>query len=225
MLTVESLRRYPVKAMGGEPLTSVEIDERGVAGDRWFAVVDAAGRLGSAKTTRRLRRLDPVLAHTATTTGRGVRVQAGGETWAAGEAALDAHLSRLCEMPVAVRPEEGASHQDDGALSLVGSASLDWCARRWGVAADPRRLRVNIVVATDEPFVEETWDEVAVGGALLRVAQRIERCRTVDVAQDGADITGRLLRPLAAERDMRLAVYLDVLAPGTVSVGDRVVPR
>ena len=44
------LWRYPVKSMRGEPLTSSRADERGVAGDRRWAVVDAeTGRVVSAK--------------------------------------------------------------------------------------------------------------------------------------------------------------------------------
>ena len=78
-------------------------------------------------------------------------------------------------------------------MSLVGTATLAWCADRWGVTADPRRLRVNVVVSTDEPFVEETWvgQEIACGDARLRVVERVPRCRTVDVHQDGARAQGR----------------------------------
>lgn len=31
---VQALRRYPVKSMGGESLEEVEVDVRGLAGDR-----------------------------------------------------------------------------------------------------------------------------------------------------------------------------------------------
>ena len=57
-LQVVALRRYPVKAMGGESLGLAQVDERGLVGDRWFAVVDADGRFATGKSSRRFRRHD-----------------------------------------------------------------------------------------------------------------------------------------------------------------------
>jgi hypothetical protein len=124
-------------------------------------------------------------------------------------------------------PEAAVPHFDEHALSLVGTATLAWCADRFGIDADSRRLRVNVVVDTDEPFAEEGWidRELGVGTTTLRVVQRIERCRTIDVAQDGTSARGRWLTPLAAERDMCVAVYADVVTPGDITVGDALRPN
>jgi len=52
--TVASMWRYPVKSMLGEVIDSVTIDERGLAGDRAYALVDAeTGFVVSAKNPRR----------------------------------------------------------------------------------------------------------------------------------------------------------------------------
>lgn len=220
--TVRSLRRYPVKSMGGEGLAEVALDARGLVGDRGYAVVDGDGRLASGKDSRRFRRRDAVFEHAARTLEDGsVEVSGPDGRWRVGDPGLDAALSRRMGAEVRVLPERGVPHQDGGQVSLVGSASLAWCAQRWGIDADPRRLRVNLVVETDEPFVEETWvgREVAVGSALLRVVERVPRCRMVDLAQDGASGSGRWLAPLAAEREMCLAVYAEVVTPGTAAEG------
>jgi uncharacterized protein YcbX len=51
--TVACLWRYPVKSMLGEELDAAAIGERGLAGDRAFAVVDrATGKVASAKHPR-----------------------------------------------------------------------------------------------------------------------------------------------------------------------------
>lgn len=224
MHTLRSIRRYPVKSMGGEALTSVRLDDRGLVGDRWYAVTDEDGLLASGKDGRRFRRRDAVFEHRARTTHAGVEVTGPGGTWLAGDPALDAELAARMAAPVRVLPEAGAPHQDGGAVSLVGTATLAWCAAEFGIDADPRRLRVNLVLETDEPFVEESWlgQDLAVGSARLRVVQQIERCRTVDLAQDGASGAGRWLRPLGVTRDLCLAVYADVQTPGTISEGDAV---
>ena len=55
---VAVLRRYPVKSMLGEELNEAWADERGVLGDRAFAVVDIeSGGIASAKRPKRWARL------------------------------------------------------------------------------------------------------------------------------------------------------------------------
>jgi len=223
--TVASIRRYPVKSMGGESLDVVAIDARGLVGDRWFAVEDDEGHLASGKNSTRFRRRDAVFDYAARTVGAGVVVSGAAGTWAVGEPGLDAELSRAMAAQVRVLPEGGVAHQDGGQVSLVGSATLAWCAERWGIGADPRRLRVNLVLETGEPFVEEAWvgREIGVGEVRLRPVERVERCRMIDIDQDGANADGRWLKPLAAERDMCVAIYADVVSTGSIRVGDRVV--
>jgi uncharacterized protein len=56
--TVVSLWRYPVKSMMGEELNSSYITERGLVGDRTYAVVDKqTGRVASAKNPRKWGKL------------------------------------------------------------------------------------------------------------------------------------------------------------------------
>lgn len=52
--TVAALWRYPVKSMMGEELNSCDITDRGLLGDRQFAVVDrSTGKVGGAKNPRK----------------------------------------------------------------------------------------------------------------------------------------------------------------------------
>jgi uncharacterized protein YcbX len=52
--TVVSLWRYPVKSMMGEELNAAEVGERGLLGDRAYALVDALdGKVASAKNPRK----------------------------------------------------------------------------------------------------------------------------------------------------------------------------
>jgi hypothetical protein len=56
--TVVSLWRYPVKSMMGEELNSSYITERGLVGDRTYAVVDKqTGKVASAKNPRKWGKL------------------------------------------------------------------------------------------------------------------------------------------------------------------------
>ena len=52
--SVVALWRYPVKSMIGEELNAAEVTERGLVGDRQFAVADAAtGKVAGAKNPRK----------------------------------------------------------------------------------------------------------------------------------------------------------------------------
>ncbi|MFV0284808.1 MAG: MOSC domain-containing protein [Demequina sp.] len=224
MTVVTALRRYPVKSMGGEALERVELDARGLVGDRGWAVRDGDSRLASGKNTKRMVRRDGVFAFRAVTTADGVVVSGpGGRQALAGDPELDAWLSEALAADVTLAPETDVKHFDDSPVSLVGTATLAWCARELGADADPRRLRANVVVETTEPFEEESWvDDVRIGGAVLRPIGRIERCRTIDLPQDGVAEKTRWLQPLGRQRDMRVAIYLDVVTPGVIAVGDAV---
>ncbi len=221
--SVTAVRRYPVKSMGGEDLAVAELDARGLAGDRWYAVVDDERRLASGKDSRRFRRRDTVFDYAAHTgPGGRVTVSRGDEHWRVGDPLLDRRLSEDMGASVRVTPEADLPHQDMGAVSIVSTASLQWCADRWGGSPDPRRLRVNIVLESDEPFVEDRCTDIELGTARLRVVERIPRCRMIDIVQDGANPGASWLRPLGQERDLCLAVYADVVRPGHVRLGDRV---
>ena len=225
--TVLEIRRYPVKSMGGEALGRVDVDDRGLVGDRAYAVVDGDGRFAAGKDSRRFRRRDEVFRYAAATAGGTVRVTRGDAQWTAGDAALDEELSTRFGDVVRVLPEQGVSHFDARSVSIVGTATLEWCARELGVDADRRRLRTNLVVETAEPFEEETWvgRKAHIGGVRLAVVERVERCRTVDLAQDGVATTTPWLRALGASRELCVAVYADVVGPGSVAVGDAVSVR
>ncbi|MFC5720052.1 MOSC domain-containing protein [Streptomyces gamaensis] len=88
--TVAQVWRYPVKSMGGERLPAVTLTDRGLEGDRGFAVLDvASGKILSAKKERRL-----LLASARTCPDNGVLVRLpGGTELEAGDPRLDQCLS------------------------------------------------------------------------------------------------------------------------------------
>jgi uncharacterized protein len=224
---VVALRRFPVKAMGGEAVDTADLDERGLLGDRWYAVTDDEGHFATGKNSRRFRRHDEIFEYTATTRADGtVEVTGRGGSWTAGHDALDDELSRAFGAGVRVLPEQQVSHYDAAPVSLVGTASLRWCRDELGIDADWRRLRSNILIETDDPFVEDGWvgRPLRVGSTTLLVTETTERCRMIDVAHDGFEPRDRFLKALGERRELMLAVYAEVVEPGTIAVGDEVRP-
>ena len=226
-----SIRRYPVKAMGGEALDRAEVDARGIVGDRTWAALDSEGRLATGKNSQRFRRYDAVFDYGATTGDAGAVCVArhdGGTVLAAGDPALDAELSTAFGAPVRLLPEHAhgapGDFYDEGAVSLVGSATLAWVERELGADAVARRIRANLVIETSEPFEEEAWlgRRLRIGEVEVIVEWPITRCRMVDLAQDGVPAPASLLKALGATRGAKLGVYCRPTRPGAIAVGDAV---
>ncbi|WP_457252434.1 MOSC domain-containing protein [Pedococcus sp. P5_B7] len=219
--------RYPVKSMGGEALASVEVGPTGVVGDREWAVYAADGKLASGKHSRRFRRMDPVFELVAAKRAADTVVTLpDGSEVALGRDGADSIVSRHFGEPVTVRREGDVQHQDAATFSIVGSATLAELGRHEGDGRplDPRHLRVNVVVRTDQPYAEESWigRDVTIGTVRLRVTEAIERCRMVGVAQVGLPERPRMLQAISDHHDLHAGIYATVEQPGTIAVGDLV---
>ena len=229
MTTVRELRVFPVKSMGGQAESALQVAASGVLGDRAWAVYDGAGKLASGKHSRRFRRMDPVFALVARLVGdETVVLLPDGREVVAGTASCDEALSAHFGEPVSVRREHGTPHQDAAPVSLVGSATLVELGRHEGDGrpVDPRHVRANLVVTTSEPYVEESWvgADVELGGARLHVTEATERCRMVTVAQVDLAARPELLRVVSEHHDLVAGVYAEVVRPGRVALGDAVRP-
>ena len=108
--TVAALYRYPVKSTAGETLDVAEVDGRGLAHDRAWALYTEDGRLGSGKTSRRFRKMDGLLGWRSAMSewpedDRPWLRAPDGARHRAGDAATDAALATAFGQPVALRAE------------------------------------------------------------------------------------------------------------------------
>ena len=224
---IAAVHRYPVKSLSGETLDEARFDHRGVEGDRWWAVLDPDGKLGSGKSTRRFRRMPGLLELTAEYDGGapvvtfpdGRRLGPGPEL----DEALSWHVGRR----VSLGQEADVSHFDDGPVHLVTTSAVRALEKEHGARVDARRFRANLLLddgsGTDaeEPSLGA---RLAVGEALLEVVQPMPRCVMVDMPQVGVEVDGGgLLRTIATHRENDFGLLLRVLRPGRFRVGDEVV--
>lgn len=225
---VASLRRYPVKSLVGERLEVADVVERGLRGDRLWAVRDEDGKLGSGKSSRRFRAMPGLLDLAATYDGDvPVLSFPDGRTLRGDDPAVHAALSAHVGRPVTLAREAGVSHFDDGPVHLVTTGSLRAVEQQLGEPVDPRRFRPNLVVDTGDltGFVEDAWVGVRllVGEVLLEVVAPMPRCVMVNLPQVGLG-AARVLDVVAAVNDTNLGVLATVVTPGRVRVGDEVGP-
>ncbi|MFE4976992.1 MOSC domain-containing protein [Kitasatospora sp. NPDC056651] len=227
---VERIWRYPVKSTGGERLDSVDVDERGLAGDRLYAVRDAAGKLGSGKDTRRFRRMDGLLRLSARL---GRRIDGPelfdplGRPVERPNAFLRAYL-QLDDVELA--REDAVSHFDRLPVSVLSTATLEWFGEAVPfTVVDERRFRPNIVLRTPPgtpPFIEDAWlgrqaRGEAPGSARLSFVASSERCSMTGAPQPGLPHAPEILKAVVHAHDGRLDALAEVAAPGRLRVGDR----
>jgi hypothetical protein len=225
---IAALWRYPVKSMRGEALQSLAVDERGAIGDRYFALRDSDGRLGSGKTSKRFRQIDGLLGFTAATENGVVVVRfPDGRTMRADDPSLGSILTAACGMAIKVESEDQdrIMHRDSAPLHLLTEASIAWLrARLPDVAIDARRFRPNIVIAGEATgLVEQEWlgRAIAIGESLvINAARPTVRCVMTTQPQAELDAAPAVLRTLAEDNAASLGIYAEVLRPGTVRIGD-----
>jgi hypothetical protein len=224
---IAALWRYPVKSMRGESVPRLTVDARGVVGDRFFALRDSTGKLGSGKTNKRFRQIEGLLDFVATTVDGAVVIRfPDGRAMAAADPAIDRALSAACGIDVVLERETDAPHRDSSPLHLLSEASLAWLRDRLPDAAiDQRRFRPNLVVAlaAADGQVEQSWigRSIAVGDTLvIKIAEPTVRCVMVTQPQAELGAAPLILRRLTRDNDASFGVYAEVLRPGSVHCGD-----
>lgn len=226
---IAKLWRYPVKSMLGEECREVELQARGLHGDRLFAVQDAEGKFGSGKNTRRFRLIDGLLGLRARHAGEWPQIALpDGRQLRGDDPRLHDALSAALGTTVTLVREARVPHFDDSAVHLVTTAALEWLRLRLpGSRIDERRFRPNIVVAapgTGQP--EQSWlgRTLRIGAdATLRITSPTERCRMTTLAQGDLPEDAKVLRCLAQDAAVQFGVYAEVVQPGRVAAGDPVV--
>ncbi|HEX6027213.1 MAG TPA: MOSC domain-containing protein [Solirubrobacter sp.] len=218
-MKVVALYRYPVKAMAGEPLTSVQLGWAGLEGDRRYAFVRSEDRSDFPwLTIRQVPALTTYVAKDGV-----VRTPAGREL-AVDSQELAAELAAAYGRPVhLLRSSRGLF--DAFPVSVISLQTVAAVSELVGRELEPLRFRPNIVI--DVPgavFPEEAWigRGLQVGDARIRLDVRDERCMVINFDPHTAERDPAVLRAVARHRQTCVAVYGSCVEPGEIRVGDSV---
>lgn len=223
--TVAALWRYPVKSMLGEECAQVELEARGVRGDRQFAIRSADGKFGSGKNSRRFRLIEGLFTFRAHLAGEWPEIAfPDGRRMRADDPGIDRALSQALGTPVTLAREGEVSHFDASPIHLVGTASLEWLRARLPESrVDERRFRPNITLATDQRELSWIGRTLRIGRVVkLRVTAPTGRCVMTTSAQSDLPFDPKILRCIAQEAGEDFGVYAEVSQPGRISRGDEV---
>ncbi len=243
VISVTDLFRYPVKSMQGLEVPALDLTAEGIAGDRRWGLIDGSGRLMSAKRWSAL--LQASADDDGVTMPDGTRVPMAAPD---ADRALSAWLGRDVQLAEAGPdtevsfemtfdpPDDDAEYfsiptppgrfVDVAAAHLVTRPTLDRAAEAFAeLDWDIRRFRPNLVVDGDlEPFAEDAWigATLQIGTAALTVRKATGRCAMPLRAQPGLDRQASMYAALEELHANDLGLYLDVVTPGRIEVGDEV---
>jgi uncharacterized protein YcbX len=225
-MRITELWRYPVKSLAGERLAAVEVDARGLKGDRLWALVDPDGGIASGKTTRRFRKVPGLLHHRSHLDGdRPVVTLADGRVAHADTPELDQLLAEITPPGWRLQREGRTPHFDAAAVHIVTTATLATLSEMVREPVPLRRLRPNLLLRIDNAgagYPEDRWvgRTLHVGTVTLRITERCERCVMVGHAQRKLQARPTLLKTIGQVNEACAGVYAEVITPGQLTKGD-----
>jgi uncharacterized protein YcbX len=245
---IQSIYRYPVKGLTPEKLDSVRLEPgQTLPADRRYAIENSPSGFDAAapgylpKTAflmlmrnERLATLDTRYddaSHTLVIRHEGREAVRGDLSSKDGRLAVEAFFRRFMPAelrgPPKVLVADGHSFSDVAAkvVSIINLASVAAIETVVGVPVNPLRFRANLYVDGWPAWHEFrlVGQEIAIGGARLRVVKRIVRCAATDVDPDTGmrDLTipATLMRTFD---HMDCGIYAQVIEGGEVKPGDAI---
>lgn len=119
--------------------------------------------------------------------------------------------------------DRGLTDSDFPSIAILNLASLAALSQRLGRPLEMERFRGNVWLDGLGPWEEFDWvgRDVRIGDAVLRVRERITRCRATTVNPGTGRIDADTLGALEEGWDHRdFGVYAEVVDGGRVAVGD-----
>jgi uncharacterized protein YcbX len=240
----------PVRSLGLEHPTEIDVTELGVVEDRRFYLTDDSNRLVDRivvgrlvqvaahtdpdATTLRMTFPDGTVVEDEVKLGEAVETPIHGRTgvghvvigpW--GEA-----LTPIAGRPITViRCDRPGGTRAGNPTSIISDGSLRELAANAGVDdVDPRRFRMLIDLEGAKAREEDTWvgGRIALGDAILRVTRPDARCAITTQDPDTGERDLDTLRTIISYRGLRegkhadFGVLADVERPGRIRVGDEV---
>lgn len=234
-MRILELWRYPVSSLGGERLSVATLDQRGIPGDRQFAIVD--GETLQPAAPEKLPRWSKLLFLSARSEELDLPeiVFPDGLTRMVDDTHLNAALSDFLGFSASIckyeRPELSGlrlpvakNRYKPAPLHVVTQSSVDRLSDIVDAPVEATRFRPNILLDGEDhnDFEENSWvgRTLRIGGATCFVTEPTARCGMTIVAQPGIAENADVLRSILRFNKRNFGAYCDIRSEGRISVGD-----
>ena len=128
--------------------------------------------------------------------------------------------------PNRARPGDIVSFADGYPMLLLSEASLGDLNARLDVPIEMRRFRPNLVISGCEPYAEDSFGALSIGGVAFRAVKRCDRCVVTTIDPETGERSKEPLRTLSHYRleDHKVWFGMNLIhdGSGTLHVGDAV---
>jgi uncharacterized protein YcbX len=224
------LRRFPVRALGGETPDECLVQGSGLAGDRIYDVYDETqgALLGLSDAPFLLRYsarfLDAMVRGTDLSAWVRVRTPEGAESALTDRSWLE-DVARRCGHPVSLRARADVA-SDPAPLHLISVPTVRFLEKQYGGPLEPERLRANVLLELPDgrPFAEDQWlgRQLWIGDVLLEIVAGSEHCVLPAVDGPTAERSPGILAAIARGRGGKIGVTARALTGNRMRVGDPV---
>jgi uncharacterized protein YcbX len=224
------LRRFPLRALGGEAPDEARVEGSGLVGDRVYDLYDEReGVLLHARSAPFLLRykaryLDAMVR--GTDLGPWIRVKKpDGIEVPLSDAAWVEEVSRRYGRTLRLRARPDAE-SDPAPLHLMSVPTLRFLEQQYGGALEPVRLRANVLLDLPEgrPFEEDRWigRQLWIGDVLVEIVRPSDACVVASLDAETPERAPGLLAAIARGRSGAIGVFARALTGTRLRVGDPV---
>jgi uncharacterized protein YcbX len=224
------LRRFPVRALGGEEPDEVLMQGSTMAGDRIYDLVDEEqGTTLTAATTPRLLRyraryLDAMVRGEDLASWIRVALPDGRE-FPLTERSWVEDVSRRCLRPVRLRVRANVE-SDPAPLQVLSVQTVRFFEAQYGAPLEGMRLRSNLLLDLPDgrAFEEDRWigRSIWVGDALLEIVRPCDRCLVTTLDAETPERSPGILNAIVRGRRGLTGVLARALTGNRLRVGDPV---
>ena len=224
--TVVSLHRWPVKSFRGEDHDTLDIDLRGVPGDRAHAVWLRAGKRATARVVPGLLRW--AARYEGAVNGdipRPTVTSPDGATYAWDDPHLPAALTHDLNREVDVVHDPAGMQDLPNSLLVTFEATRRELERELQEPVDLRRFRTNVHVDADAaPWAEAGWEgrTLTIGDAELELLHPCLRCSIVARDPETNAKSPAVLKRLVREHGAIFGINARPRNAATIRLGDPV---